>query len=314
MKKICLFISMFVAIASQAQTLSYTIEKENTDIKFGLGKLSVWDILISTSRMTFSGGVGGKFYMNGLYVNANYNFHYLDNLAEASSTENIRGSSVYKPTKSRDADLTVGYFYQKETEGKVRVNIRSTSSVTHYTYVDAKYNKIMGVQLGYKSGFSQLTIPQGINVTDYYLPSTGVIKTDAGMTSYLQYGWLSVGPSYGKIVDVEADFKGIGVRKSQYFKRFYANVLIATKGKLEDVYYTEGYGSSNPLVHRYVLDGNVTMSKFGFNVGFETFKFNKVGFVYGLELGVMPGVKVTKAGNGYLAVKWGILFGKQFGG
>ena len=252
--------------------------------------------------------------MNGLYVSTNYEFHYLDNLAEASSTQNIRGYSIYNPTKSRNADITLGYFHQKETEGKVRVNLKSTSKVTHYTYVNAKYNKIMGVQLGYKSGFSHLTIPQGVNVTDYYLPSTGTIKTDAGMTTYMQYGWINIGPSFGKIVDVEADFSGLGVRKTQYFKRFYANVLIATKNKLEDVYYTEGYGSSNPLVHQYVLNGNVTMSKFGFNVGFETFKFSKVGFIYGLELGLMPGVKVASAGNGYVSFKWGILFGKQFGG
>lgn len=320
-KKYLLFIALFFSISLIAQkkfnsqdVLTYSIKKENTDIKFMQAKIAVWDILISNSRMTFSGGLGGKLYMNGLYVGLNYDYHYLDNLAEASSSENIQGSSIYKPTKSRNAEITLGYFFQKETEGKVKIKIKSEGKTTYYAKVDAKYNKIFGVQAGYKKGFSHLTIPKGVLVQDAYLSSRGTFQSEYAMTSFMQYGWISIGPTYGKIVDVAADFEGIGERKTQYFDRFYANVLIAGKSTLEDVYMVENFGGSNQMTHQYVLDGNVVMSKIGFNVGYETYKFSKVGVVAGIEIGAMPGVKISGAGNGYLLVKWGIVFGKQFGG
>ncbi|MBL0329626.1 MAG: hypothetical protein IPP64_09465 [Bacteroidetes bacterium] len=316
MKKIFFTLFLTVHLFSSAQTdpVKYSLTRENTDIKFIQAKLAVWDILISSSRMTFSGGLGGKLYLNGLYVGLNYDYQYLDNLAEYSSSENIQGSSIYKPQKSRNADATVGYFFQKEAEGKIRINLKSHGKTTYYTKVDAKYNKIFGVQAGFKKGFSHMTIPQGVDVQDAYLPQSGTFQTQSGMTTYMNYSWVSVGPTYGKIEDVEIDVEGLGLRRSKFFQRFYGNVLIATSSKLEDVYMTENFGSSNELVHQYVLDGNVEMSKIGFNIGYETYRYSKVGVGYGIEIGAMPGVKISGAGNGYLLVKWGIIFGKQFGG
>lgn len=315
MKKLFTYLIIICSISVTAQNaMTYNIIKENTDIKFISGKIAVWDVLISSSRMTFAGGFGGKIYLNGLFAGANYNFHYLDNLAEASSSNTMQGSSIYNSTKSRDADLTLGYFFQKKTKGKIRINLKQQGKITYYTKVDAEFNKIIGLQATYKSGFSHLTIPSGVAVKDYYIPESGTITTQQGMTTFMKYGWISFGPSYGKTVDVAANFEGIGERKTEFFQRFYANVILGTSSKLEDVYYTEGFGSSNPLVHRYVLNGNVVMSKTGFNVGYETYKFRGVGIGYGIEAGLMPGVKLKDAGNGYLVVKWGIVFGKMFGG
>ena len=91
-------------------------------------------------------------------------------------------------------------------------------------------------------------------------------------------------------------------------------MIFAASSTLEDVYMNEGVGSSSPLVYRYVLQGNTAMSKIGFNIGAETYKFYGAGVIYGLEIGMMPGVKVSGAGNGYLCMKWGFIFGKAFGG
>ncbi len=315
-KNFFLITLLFISISLNAQkdALTYSITKENTDIKFVQGKVAVWDILISTSRMTFSGGFGGKMYLNGLYLGLNYDYQYLDNLAEASSSENIQGSSIYKPTKSRNGEATLGYFFQKETEGKVKIKIKSEGKTTYYAKVDAKYNRLFGLQASYKKGFSHLTIPAGVLVQDAYITSRGTFKTEYGMTSFMQYGWISVGPTFGKVVDVEANFSEYGSRKAQFFDRFYANVIIAANSNLEDVYMVENFGGSNQMTHQYVLDGNVVMSKIGFNLGYETYKFSKFGVTAGLEIGAMPGVKISGAGNGYLLVKWGLVFGKAFGG
>ncbi|HWY11079.1 MAG TPA: hypothetical protein VN026_07135 [Bacteroidia bacterium] len=310
MKKICLSILILLSVSLNAQDLTYSNKKENTDIKFVDGKIAFWDVMISKSRMTFAGGFGAKLYLNGFYLGLNYDYHYLDGLAEASSSENIKGSSIYAPTKSRNADITVGYFKQKEKEGKVKIFLKGVGRTKYYALIDAKYNKFFGAQIGYKSGFSHLTIPTGVAVKDYYANTN--VTTDGGMSTFMRYGWISFGPSYGKIVDVEADFKGYGVKKRRDFFKIYANCIIAATTSLEDVYYTQANNTSKTLVNQYVLQGNVVMSNIGFNAGIEEHKFAGVGLIYGIEGGLLPGVK--KGGNIYIAIKWGMIIGKAFGG
>lgn len=311
MKKLLLHITLFSSLVAVAQKSSYTITKENTDIKCIYGKVTLFDALISTSRMSFSTGLGTRMYFNGLYLSTNYEFHYLDNMAEASSTENIQGSSIYARQKSRNADIMAGYFFQRETDGKVRINLHNGSRTTTYTMVDAKYNKIFGAQVGFKNGFSYMTIPRGVTVSNYYNESAGIFQTDAGMTSVMKYSWLTIGGTFGKTVDVVANFSEYGLKGAHYIKRIYANIIIAVNSQLEDVYFTTNHGSSNELVKRYVLNGNVDMSKFGFCVGYETFTLKKFGMVTGLEAGIMPGVKASKSGNIYLGFKIGLVIGGQ---
>lgn len=293
------------------------ITRENTDIKFINAKTSVFDVLISQSRMTFSGGLGGKFYYNGFYLNANYTYHYADNLAEVVGTPLIGGNSIYQNTKSRDADATLGYFFQKKTKGEVKIKISGSRvgrmNVDHYAKVIANYNKLLGLQVGYKQGFSNLTIPEGIIVRDVYINPNNDIKTNTGLNTYMEYGWFSFGATFGKTIDVAVNLEKYGAKKAQYLSRFYVNLLMSRFSKLEDVYFKDYYSYPNMTVHnQYILNGNVNMSNVGFNVGWETTNFNKIGIIYGTELGIMPGVKVTNAGNFYLSLKWGIIFGKAF--
>ncbi len=312
MKKLLLNIILFSSLVSVAQQSSYTITKENTDIKAIYGKISLLEALISTSRMSFSTGLGARMYFNGLYVSTNYDFHYADGLAEASSTENIRGNSIYARQRSRNADIMVGYFHQKDIDGKVRINLHNGSRVTTYTMVDAHYNRIIGAQIGFKNGFSYLVVPRGVNVSNHYDESRGSFAADGGMTTIMKYSWLTIGGTFGKTVDVDANFTTYGAKGSHFMKRFYANVIIAVKSELEDVYFTENYGSSNPLVKRYTLNGNVDMSKFGFCVGAETFSLKKFGMITSLEAGLMPGVKAKVSDNVFIGFKVGLVIGSCF--
>jgi hypothetical protein len=163
-----------------AQDFTYTIKKENTNIKFIASKFSFWDIMISDSRMTFAGGFGAKMYLNGLYVNLNYDYHYVDDLAEAISAENVKGSSIYRPTNSRNGEATFAYFIQKEKEGTVTMSIKHSRRYQGLAEIKAKYNKIFGVQFGYKSGFSHLVVPESVVVKDYYSGAT--FTTDGEVT------------------------------------------------------------------------------------------------------------------------------------
>ena len=309
MKKLLFYTIILFSLVAQAQTSTYSITKDNTDIKCIYGKISLVDALISTSRMSFSTGLGTRMYFNGIYLSGNYDFHYADGLAEASSSENIRGSSIYARQKSRNADIMGGYFFQKEKEGKVRINLRNGGKVTYYTNVNAHYNRIIGAQIGFKNGFSYMVIPQGVKVSNYYNESAGTFAAQAGMTTIMKYSWLTIGGTFGKTVDVDANFSEYGLKGSHFMKRFYANMIIAVKSQLEDVYFTENHGSSNELVKRYVLDGNVDMSKFGFCVGAETFSLKKCGLITSLEGGLMPGVKGKASDNLFIGFKVGLVIG-----
>ena len=300
--------------------VNYKILRDNTDTKFVVGNLALANITISGSRMSLAAGPGIRFYSNGFYASADYEFHYLDGLASALKENATTAFSVYKNQKSRNAEATIGYFFRKKVEKKVSLHLYSESQMSnnihHYINVDAHINKIFGFQLGYKSGFVNTLIPSGVYVKSYDNVSGGTVASSFNMSTVMQYNWISFGPSYGKTEDVIADIDGCGIRKAQYFSRFYANILYAVKTKLEDVYYaaepTSSAGTNKTLLYRYVLDGNIQMSNFGFNVGYQTFKFNKFGLSNNIEAGVMPGVKSNLIGNFYLSLKLGLSLGKCF--
>lgn len=315
MKFLIHFALLFTAITLSSQTLTYKVLRENTDVKFIHAKISPADVLVSTSRMAFSASPGIKAYAKGLYFTANYDFQYIDNMA--SYITNVKGSSVYKSTKSRYANTTLGYSFSKIKQGKVYIRLGSGSTnggmtkIEKYTYVDAKYKQQFGVQGGYQKGFSHLTVPSGISVTDYYDESAKVVQTQYKTSTFMEYAWLSFGGSYSKMIDVEVDLSTYGVRSNESLTRFYGNILLSTQSSLEDIYMVSDFGSSSSYTHRYVLNGNTNLSRLGFNIGYEVFKIKSIGLFYNLEIGLMPGVKIEGAGNGYLSFKWGMLIGKK---
>lgn len=326
MKHIVLFIFIilnsfsFFAQKIPVSGVGYKLLRDNTDTKFVTGNLAFANLMISGSRMSLAGGPGIRFYANGLYASVDYEFHYLDGLADALKSDANTAYSVYKNQKSRNAEATIGYFFRKKAEKKVSLFLYSdhqmSKTINHYINVDAHINKIFGFQLGYKSGFVNIFIPDGVNVKSYENTSASAQPSSFNMSTVMQYNWISFGPSYGKTEDVIADVEGYGIRKAQYFSRFYANILYAATTKLEDVYYevepSSSTGTNKTLVYRYVLDGNVQMSNLGFNFGYQTFKFNKLGVSNNIEAGVMPGVKSNLIGNFYLSLKIGLSLGKCF--
>ena len=305
----------FIHAQSPSSVLTGTLTRENTNIKYFTAKVWPWEMLSSGSRFTFAAGAGGRLYLNGLYINADYTYHYVDALAKSGSI--ISGNSIYEPTNSRDGDASIGYFFQKKTRGKVHVRIGRSlsaghSNTDHYATVIANYNKLFGFQMGYKQGFCNLTIPQGIIVRDAYIQPDHDIITTQGLNTYMEYGWYSFGATYGKIIDVAVDLEKYGHIDAHYMSRFYANILLAKYSKLEDVYYKDYNNYKHTVNHLYVLDGHVKMSNIGFNIGWERTNIKKLGTTYGVELGTIPGVKVSQAGNFYFTLKAKLTLSKFF--
>lgn len=302
---------------SDKETVTYKLTRENTDIRFITEKINIWDNQISGSRFTMSGGAGTCLYINGFILNAFYDFQYLDNLAAVG--DKSFGESIYAPTKSRFGDASIGYNYQHKTRAKVGIRLGSKSDnrrTSYETKIDAEIIRFFGLQGGMRKGFSHLTIPKSVTVTSTGKTPTDV-QTEGKITTFMSYNWMYFGTSYGRIEDVKAMFTTFGERGSNYFKRFYFNVLFATKAQLENIYMEElvNTGTSTITGYReYNLD-KVNFSNTGFQIGFENTTFKKkVSVNYGLEGGIYPGIANSREDNMYLVLRWSITFNQYFGG
>jgi hypothetical protein len=314
MKSKIFFLLFFSGLFSFAQKnqVTYTVINNNTEPTFVNGRVGPWDVLISGSRFTFAGNGGLRFYSKGIYVNAGYDFHYIDNLAETQTESRVDGESVYKSQKSRSGEIMAGYLIGKEKNGPIRFNLKSAGKIMYYTMVQVDYRQYFGVEAGLRTGFSHLTYKkEGLSGKNYYAPSSGEVVMASAFTTYMQYTWLQFGGSFGKIIDAELDFSGIGLRKARYMTKYYAYAILPVKKSLEDIYYTKDYGSSSQLVYRYVLDGVVPMSSFGFRAGYEYIP-SASGMGAAIEIGSMPGIKAQGAGNFYFNIRWNFTFGKSF--
>jgi hypothetical protein len=311
MKKIVLSLFLSVSFMSQINSqVQYKLLREDTDTKFIYGNLGLVNLNLSNSRMSFAGGPGIKFYAKGIYATADYEFHYLDNLADALKGTSQTAYSIYSKQNSRNAQASIAYFFRNEKEKNVKVHVKSEGKTTYYTNVKAHVNQIFGLEVGYKSGFSNITISD-LETKDNY----NDLPAPSGVTTVMAYNYISVGPSFGKIEDVVAEVAGYGVKKSQFFSRVYVNLLYAPKMEFEDVYLkVSDNNSASPyynttFLYQYTLNGNIDLSRLGFNVGYETYKFNRFGASTTIEAGILPGVKKQVSNNIYLALKIGLSFG-----
>lgn len=299
------------------ESVTYKITRENTDIKYITEKINIWDNQISGSRFTMSGGFGTSIYINGIILNACYDYQYLDDLAAAG--KKLYGESIYKPTKSRYGDINIGYFYQNKTRKKVSIHLGSnpekrSMNTSYVTKIDAEIIRFFGLQAGMRKGFSHITIPNIVNVTSIGdVPKT--VETQGPISTFMSYKWMYFGASYGRIEDVKAMFSTFGENGSNLFKRYYFNVLFATDAQLEDIYMEDQLYNGNYKAYRAYSLSNVNFSNTGFQLGFEKTNFKKkVSINYGIEGGIYPGIANSRDDNMFLVLRWSITFNQYFGG
>ena len=312
MKNKYLLIFTLSVFVSFSQNLTYSVVSNKPETGFFSVNVDPWNVLVSKSRMTFSGQAGVKLYKSGFYLNLSGDFHYLDNLASAS--DQMVGQSIYENQKSRNMNVLVGYLISWNKNGPVKFHLKSghgTGGRTVDTYgkADIDYKQFFGFEGGIKSGFSYLTYKgdETLNGKDYY--SNTEVPINGFFTTYMQYTWVQFGFSYGKIINSELNFSGYGNRTACYMTKFYGHLILPVSSSLEDIYFTPDNGSSTTLTYRYILNDAVPLSKIGFRAGYEFIPMKKlVG--YGLEIGTMPGIK--SGGNFYLSTKLSFNFGSRF--
>lgn len=293
---------------SQQDTGTYMITSNNPDVGLINANLDPFNVLISTSRMSFSSQLGLKFYKKGLYLNASGDFHYLDNLAE-QLLEDIRGNSIYSSQKSRNISVNAGYYFSWLKNDKITFHLKTSSggmntTVYHVTKINVDYKKFFGPEIGIKSGYSNIAYnfedkndDNPLIVKNYYVDED--VSLNSNFTTFMQYTWLQVGFCFGQIVNAEANFSDIGIRKTKYMERYYAQFIIPISTSFEDIYWVRSNGPSSHLINRCIING-VETTPLGFRLGYEVIPLERKCGV-GLEIGCMPGFKGML--NFYLSTK-----------
>ncbi|HOZ87415.1 MAG TPA: hypothetical protein PL029_06640 [Bacteroidia bacterium] len=226
----------------------------------------------------------------------------------------MTGQSVYKDQRSRNINALAGYLINWNKNGPVKIHLKSGhgtggKTVDTYAEISTDYKQYFGIEGGIKSGYSFLTYKADATINGKDQSNDSEVPISGYFTTYMQYTWAQFGFSFGKIINMEADFSGYGKRTASYMTKFYGHLILPVSTNLEDIYFTPDNGSSKLLTYRYVLNDIVPLSKIGFRAGYEFIPMKKLMGV-GLELGTMPGIK--KGGNFYISTKLSFNFGPRF--
>ncbi|HXC03947.1 MAG TPA: hypothetical protein VNZ86_04295 [Bacteroidia bacterium] len=271
------------------EPLTYSVLRDNTKINF-----------LSTGIDPFDMQVGNTFYMglsanaealyHNFFIHTEYNYHYVS--ADIGGSNRIDGESIYTPTNSNDFEILGGYFFTRVVDGKVPITLKVTGNgsgghTTYYTKVDAQYEKFYGVECGVAKGVKLMFAEGQFNATDAFSGASS--SFNGAFSTNMEYTWLYLGGSLGKMFDVAANFSEYGNKTGRCLKRIYAHVIIPLQSKLDDIYWLEGYGSSNPIYHKYVIDNTVPKGKVGFRIGFSQDFYSQI-ISGGGEFVLMPGL------------------------
>jgi hypothetical protein len=157
------------------------------------------------------------------------------------------------------------------------------------------------LDFGLKKGFNwvrctgkELTF-EGVNVPEGFTePLPEEVRT------MMDYSILKLGVSFGKIGFWQANIKNYGMRESDRFVRYYADLLFLVDSKIDPIYNGVLLNDSYlPTAYtKYELDKS-KRSKIGFCIGASTNNINKFSIMnqFGFELAYLPGIKGTFKSN-----------------
>jgi len=295
------------------KNLTYKVVKNDPETSFLCANIDPWNTLISRSRMTFAAKTGLCGYHNNVYVNLSGDFHYLDYLADAT-TSNVNGKSIYATQASRNINVSAAYFFTKVTPCSLTLYLASVGRVRYHAKIKTECSKFFGPEIGYSSGFSLVTfdpdngrVKQPVNVTEYYAGQTTELK--GAFSTYMQYQWVMVGACFGRIANVEVDFEQYGLRRERSMKKYTLCAILPASSTFEDIYVEKTVitNSSKTLYYRYVVN-NLPHSRIGLKLSYDYVPIN-TSMNYGFDTGFLPGFK--NGGNFFVQFRFGVTLGRK---
>ncbi len=263
---------------------------------------------VSAANVTAGFGVGVNYYMED-----KVDFHASFRQAYTRSFDLTRDAAlknqvqVNKPNGFTYGEIGVTYHiqdFEDDTETKLTLYSRKyqkgnrwAAHVPEHTVVPSKVRKIRGVRLG---GFAFDTSLDLERITD---EQTVVLEDESGtfpIEAYLHTNQVVAGlfiggsMSWFKNMAIKPD-KGYSVLASNHLFTTYADFMFAPVVDLEDVLYRDPTMANS--LRRFSTE-NIETQAWGFRLGMEGKNNRKIGWSYGAEAGIRPGVK----GQGFFAL------------
>ena len=199
----------------------------------------------------------------------------------------VEGGATYHINDREEDTETKLILYSKRYKKR-----KWAAKVPDHIKVPSKVRKYYGVRLGglyydTTTDLDRAMTSQGTIITD---ESGTPIPDDAVVFGNLSTMGIYVGGSMSWIKNfaIKPD-KSYGVLSDDLYFTTYVDLIIAPSIEIDDIFYDEdGSGPMDGIVYSAE---NIETSSFGFRAGMEG-KFNRqLGWAYGAELGMRPGIK-----------------------
>lgn len=312
---------LITRLATAQEEVSGKLSLEDPDPDFFELHLPFLALDFSPSNSTIFADFGGKFKKGNFFLNADYRIDYANGLEEFYyNVEQNTANSIYSEKAPKHLLATVGYIFLKDqSETTVDFHLKTVgggrSSTAYYTRASSAQTKFWMADLGLRKGFNQ------VQCTGKKLTFESADGSDADLApapastrTMMDYTMIQAGISFGKIGYWEAQIKEYGLRRSEKFVRFYADLLYLVSSSIDPIYYN--LRNINPniqkdLYTRYDLN-NSKRSKLGICLGATTNNISRFGIQAGAELGYMPGIAGSVKSNISFTINSNISIGKVF--
>lgn len=311
----CLLFCISFNAWSQAPQLGnqYSLIRNNPEDPFK--NLTIGLIPLYTDFNYYNNNIGGGLQLSYLYKNsfqlsAEYRIAYLDRFYENFDKTKPNGYGVNGSTPAMNGELNMAYYVSHKTltvmEPARYFKGKGATMNRYYVDLQAKRSISMGFRVG---GIFQSTWVQDNNgritfgAQEVANPENRISRSGAGFSTTMTSFIAAVGFSRLLVRDFQAQIEGENSEIDMFrVREFYVDFLFAPSIALDNMYYTRDTQGT------YVL-GNVqkytAINQFGIRGGYSLKSTGPKGFVFGLEGGIRPGVKLNEQLNTYLVAKIG---------
>lgn len=264
-----------------------------------------------TTNINAGFGLEASYYMNEKFdFKGHFRKTYSNSFFDFARVQSQRNSDVENTPVSFNYFEFGGTYHIKDFESPSKTKMflykksyagnKWASRVPLSAEVPCKTRKIYGARLGaiiWKSSvdINRVMDKQKLTAADFKdsegTTLASVAGNDVTIFSNVSTAGLYVGGSMSWIRNVAVSFDKFESGVDDLILTTYLDLIVSPSVKLDDIVYSERDIDGNKLPAKTYAISPVAVSKFGFRAGVEG-KFNRtLGWAYGAELGMRPGIQ-----------------------
>ena len=286
--------SIFAIAQRNSSELTFDPIYVNTNINYISLGFNPIDMQIGSKAFTMGTTLKATALYSNIYLKMESNSSYLiaDEIGNA-----VLGSPTNGTGKTKNFELVGGYYFTHEVSGPVHIRLGGNGNTTYLAKIDSKYEKFYGVEVGFSTGSRVVYANGQYNAID--LGTNQPTSFNGEFNTNMNYTYLYIGGSFGKLINVKANFSTYGEKAGFDLHKVYGHLIIPLKTSLDDITYTQTDPTTGNTVNKnYHIDNTITRTNLGFRIGYDQDFANRV-MSGGGEFSVFPGIQ----GNGNYLIR-----------